>query len=113
MRLDAHIRSDAHGDVDGRPRRLWVEFEYPLARFTSRGPIGLAGPAGPPWMIGVTGWDAGDCCALVRRARGNAELPRVETVVWDVDVSTLDPTMVLPHVGNSAARGVWYAGPMT
>jgi hypothetical protein len=72
--------------------------------------FGVAGQL-PSRAFGVTGWDADDCWSLVREAFGPSDLPRLERVVWDVDVSSLDAEAVLPRVGNPAARGIWFTGP--
>jgi hypothetical protein len=60
---------------------------------------------------GVTAWDLEDALALVRRTvfEGNA-LPVIESVVEDVDVSTLDSGHVLPNMLPPHERGVWYPG---
>jgi homoserine kinase len=59
--------------------------------------------------IGVTALTEAEAMALAegerRRSFPNAT---IVDVVPDVDVSTLDPRHVLPNMGPSAVRGVWY-----
>jgi hypothetical protein len=102
---DVVVRADR--DVPGEPRRLWVTFEV------SRPPIfGLVGdhPLGDVLRrgCGVTGLDEEDCWRRVRDLFGDRPLPECREVVFDVDVSTLDPVHVLPGVGNPAVLGVWF-----
>src|SRR5690349_20055015 len=105
------MQADPAGDRDGSPRRLWVEFEaWRPQGLAPCVPFGIAGEL-PSRTFGVTGWDAADCWSIVRDAFGLSGSPRVEQVVWDVDVSALDARFVLPYVGNPAARGVLFRGP--
>ena len=58
---------------------------------------------------GVTGLDAEDCWRRVRAdVFRDLALPPISDVVFDVDVSTLDPDWVLPRIGNPGALGVWF-----
>ena len=59
--------------------------------------------------IGVTAPTEDEARALAEAVRRQHFPTAVITgVVPDVDVSTLDPSHVLPNIGPSAVRGVWY-----
>ena len=102
------VDRDPQGDRDGSPRRLWVEFEPWRPAWLMPGQRYGRTLDPPPRAFGVTGLDAADCWELVRDALQEDPLPEVRAIVWDVDVSTLD--LWREHMGNPAARGVWYAG---
>jgi hypothetical protein len=99
-------------DVDGQARRLWV-------RFTS-GRVGVHGRLGGgaladilAYGCGVTGVDEDDCWRRVRAVFGDRPLPECSEVVFDVDVSTLDPVHVVPGIGNPGQLGVWFLSSAT
>jgi hypothetical protein len=99
------MRSDPSGDQDGSPRRLWVEFVLPRPPGSEGRFFSYVGGI-PPTHVGVTGFDETHCWKLVREAFPGARLPPVGAVVWDIDVSTLEPFG--GPTGNPAAIGVWY-----
>jgi hypothetical protein len=83
-------------------------------RFTSEG-IGVRGRIGGgaiadvlAYGCGVTGVDEDDCWRRVRALFADRPLPECSEVVFDVDVSTLDPVHVVPGIGNPAQLGVWF-----
>ena len=103
------MRSDPRGDIEGSPRRLWIEFEQLRPPGVPEGGVYVLISDPPPRVFGVTGLDAADCHELVRESLPDQQLPAVRSVVWDVDVSSLE---ILPTlIGNPAERGVWFAGP--
>jgi hypothetical protein len=58
---------------------------------------------------GVTGFDIDDALELAQSSVfGGRELPKVAEVISDIDVSTLDPNHVLPNIGVTSTRGVWF-----
>jgi hypothetical protein len=69
-------------------------------------------PPGASMGVGVTAVDLDDAFRLVSRVLfGGADLPEIQAVVTDVDVSTLDAGHVLPNMHVPSERGVWF--PMT
>jgi hypothetical protein len=78
--------------------RYWFDFDLQAGE----GPIGTA--AG----CGVTAYDREDAQHLLRERVFRGELPPVERVVEDIDVSTLDPGHVLPNMSAPNRRGVWF-----
>jgi hypothetical protein len=82
--------------------RYWVTF--------AASPRSL--PHGAGLGVGVTADDIDDALKLIQRELFDDDaLPSVESVVTDIDVSTLDPGHVLPNMQNPLRRGVWF--PMT
>lgn len=58
---------------------------------------------------GVTAFEYDDAMDILRKqVFRDTRMPEIESVVPDVDVSTLDPNHVLPNLGIAAARGIWY-----
>lgn len=68
------------------------------------------------WFTLSTGLGIGVTASSEEEARMLAEQVRERTqpeaelgeVTADVDVGTLDPTHVLPHIGPPVVRGVWF-----
>ena len=59
--------------------------------------------------LGVTAYTLADATRLLRSmVFGGAPVPSFLRVVEDIDVSTLDARHVLPNVGDSVRRGVWF-----
>lgn len=86
-------------DLRAHLRRLWFEFGGPRE--------GL--PPGTWIGCGVTGVDREDAERLLSEGPfGGAELPAIERIVEDVDVSQLDTGHVLPNMGDPTLRGVWF-----
>lgn len=57
---------------------------------------------------GVTAYDYDDAIDLLRQRVFNGGEPSVAEVIADVDVSTLDKRHVLPNMGSTVVRGVWF-----
>jgi hypothetical protein len=75
--------------------------ETPLRRFWFALSVGLG--------IGVTARTEAEARELAERVQQQL-FPNatITSVVPDIDVSTLDPKHVLPNIGPSGVRGVWY-----
>jgi hypothetical protein len=56
----------------------------------------------------VTAYDYGDAMDMLRQRVFNGAEPSVADVIVDVDVSTLDKSHVLPNMGSTIVRGVWF-----
>jgi hypothetical protein len=81
-------------------KRFWFEF-------SKNGPGSL--PIGVNSGCGVSGYDYDDALIIVKqRVFDGAELPTIEQVIEDVDISTLDENHILPNMGNANLRGVWF-----
>ena len=59
--------------------------------------------------VGVTAIDLTDALAIVQKKilRG-AEIPHIDRIIEDVDVSTLDAGHVIPNMAPPLARGIWF-----
>ena len=57
---------------------------------------------------GVTAYDDDDAMDILREYVFNGVQPSVAEVIVDVDVSTLDKSHVLPNMGATVVRGVWF-----
>ena len=113
--MDASISTgiDRPGDLF----RLWVEFDcraYLVSRGVSVEPekprIVMSIGGLPTWWdgCGVSGYDEGDCLALVReQVFEGRELAPILRRVPGVDVSTL-PKHVRDAIGVPVYRGVWF-----
>ena len=78
-------------------RRFWFKFEN-------------VPPFSPLWLgCGVTGYDRSDALQLLA-GTVFAKYPelKVDSVIEDVDVRSLDVGHVLPNMGVPAVRGVWF-----
>ena len=74
--------------------RYWFEFE----------PIG-----GIVRYAGVTAYSLEDAQSLLSEKLFPAiALPRIVETLVNVDISTLDENHILPNIGRSNFRGVWY-----
>jgi hypothetical protein len=59
--------------------------------------------------IGVTAATEVEAKAMAEAERGQSfQNATITSVISDVDVSTLDPKHILPNIGPSVVRGVWY-----
>jgi hypothetical protein len=57
----------------------------------------------------VTATDIGDAMAILRGAIFRGEnLPEVEQITENVDISALDTDHVIPNMGNPLVRGIWF-----
>lgn len=80
--------------------RYWIKFD-------------LTEMENPPIEIqpgcGVTAYSYEDALELVRdRIFDGEEIPRVVSMIENVDVSTLDKNHVLPNMAAPTRRGVWF-----
>ena len=83
-------------------RRYWIEFD-PTDR--DRLPIGVA------IGCGVTAFAFEDAIGLIKeRVFGHEDLPKIDQIIEDVDVSTLDQGHVIPNMLPPVYRGIWYPG---
>jgi hypothetical protein len=83
--------------------RFWITFS--VDRDRSNPPSYLLLSRG----CGVTAQNLDDAIGLLKeKLFGDDPMPGVKSVVEDVDISTLDPGHVLPNIGISVDRGVWY-----
>lgn len=76
--------------------RFWIRFElipYPT-------PLNLG--------CGVTARDLNDALKLVAQLFPEGELPQIQEVTPNVDISTLDAGHVRPNMGNIFPRGIWW-----
>lgn len=66
-------------------------------------------PPGVRMGCGVTAHTREEAIALVRlRVFAGQDLPRIGSLVEDVDVTTLDAGHIRPNMGNPVALGVWF-----
>jgi len=81
-------------------KRFWFEFDFEEAEYI---------PPGAKLGCGVTAYDQKDALSMLTTQlfRGNV-LPRIERIVEDVDVSTLDPNHVRFNMASPATRGIWF-----
>jgi len=78
-------------------RRYWFRF-HPIGRPT---PLNLG--------CGVTAYDYDDALGLIAaRVFPGENVPRIEQVIEDVDISKLDAKHVLPNLETPVDRGVWF-----
>lgn len=58
---------------------------------------------------GVTAYNLTDAKKLLQeKIFTNAPFPEILEIIEDIDVSTLDNLHILPNVGVSSRRGVWF-----
>ena len=108
------MRRAPNGDVEGSPRRAWLTFDHSVPRpIRGRSYVTLNVERDPKVLAvrygcGVTGLDAEDCIKRVREALFPDEtMPPIKDVVLDIDVGSLD-TSLLSQLGNPAALGIWF-----
>jgi len=75
--------------------RYWIEFK-PNAE-----------PALLRMGCGVTALGKSDAITLLQQAL-ETELPPIERVVENVDIRSLDAGHVLPNMGTTSQRGIWF-----
>lgn len=79
--------------------RYWFEFDWREQD----------APAGMTLGCGVTAYSYEDALALLREhVFEGSELPPVERVTENVDVSTLDEGHVIPNMAPPVWRGIWF-----
>jgi hypothetical protein len=77
--------------------RYWFKFDPPSC------------PMGFTLGCGVTAYSREDAEELLREhVFKDEEMPRVISVVEDVDVRTLDQNHVVPNMGVVSLRGIWF-----
>lgn len=87
--------------------RYWFEFELSGEDLRRFGYF-------PAYGVGITAYDYQDALSLLRKwVLRTDELPKIERVIENVDVSGLldqnfAHTKLLPHLGCPAWRGVWH-----
>lgn len=79
--------------------RYWIEFA------TSSG---VELPLGTRLGCGVTARDYDAAVELIRERLFDGSTPPVQSVIEDIDVSTLDPGHVRPNMGSPVAPGIWF-----
>lgn len=80
--------------------RFWFEFDGRESDL----------PVGTRLGCGVTAYTCDDAIALIRdRVFGGGDLPAIDRVVENVDVSTLDEGHVLPFIDPPVWRGIWFS----
>lgn len=80
--------------------RYWFEFDW-----GDQAPMRAVGGLG----CGVTAFDREDALHLLTQvAFANEAVPPIKSVVENVDISTLDQGHVIPNMGASSERGVWF-----
>lgn len=78
-------------------QRYWIRFK--LEPFQS----------GPRPGCGVTAYDYNDALAILRSTVfRDREMPSIEQVIEQVDISSLDQSHVVPNMEVTIWRGVWY-----
>jgi hypothetical protein len=78
-------------------RRFWIHLASDQSA-SDQSPLGY----------GVTAFDREDALSLLRDRVFSGRLPQIESIVEDVDVSTLDEAHVRPNMEAPAFRGVWF-----
>ncbi len=56
----------------------------------------------------MTAYDYDDAIAILRQRVFEGAEPAIAEAIADVDVSTLDKNHVLPNMGSTVVRGVWF-----
>jgi hypothetical protein len=81
-------------------RRYWFTFDIDIRK---------PHPSGVLLGCGVTASDREDAEKILRERVFIAEpVPRIKSVIEDIDISTLDPGHVLPNMSDPTPRGVWF-----
>jgi hypothetical protein len=85
--------------VEAGLRRFWISFEPSDNRLSLWSSFGC----------GVTAYDYEDAIAILgQTVFAKRDLPKVQKVIADVDVRTLDAGHVLTSMGAVVWRGVWF-----
>ncbi len=106
---DVGLRHLGGGSMDARGLlRCWFEFDlWDHEREVQPGHIVLDGGTDAYRLLGrgagVTGYDEGDCLALLCRALGE-DLPLVVSTVRDVVIDDV----LAREIANPAWRGIWF-----
>lgn len=79
--------------------RFWFQFERDA----------LGHSAAMVTGCGVTAWSVHDAMNLLStRVFHGRPVPAIRSVKVDVDPATLDATQVVPHMGSTDVRGIWF-----
>ena len=79
--------------------RYWFQFQVNEAEVQTWLSLGC----------GVTAYDRDDALALLKEpVFRSAEIPKIERMTEDIDVTQLDPNHVLPNMGLVTDRGIWF-----
>ena len=79
-------------------KRFWIEFDD-----TASLSVGVG------YGCGVTAFDLNEALAVLQEQVFIDEpMPEIRKITEDIDVSTLDPNHVLPNIGITVDRGVWF-----
>jgi hypothetical protein len=80
-------------------KRFWFEFDNSTSAI----------PFGAELGIGVTAYNYDDAINVItNEIFKKSTIPTITKLIEDVDVSTLEANHVLPNIGVSSIRGVWY-----
>lgn len=81
-------------------RQFWFKFALSLAD---------PGPPGILLGVGVTAHSREDAVGLIRdRVFAGQPLPRIQSVLEDVEFHDLNQNHVVPNMGNRFQRGIWF-----
>ncbi|MEE4209717.1 MAG: hypothetical protein V2I43_10660 [Parvularcula sp.] len=79
--------------------RYWFAFDFEI---DDGSPFGLV------MGCGVTAYDYKDAISILEEKVFHGPVPKTKSVVENIDISTLDPGHVLPNMGLTIRRGVWF-----
>lgn len=82
-----------------RLHRYWIRFRLDIAE---------PHPPGTLMGVGVTAYDREDALGIVSSTVFSGDLPEIETLIEDVDLSTLDQDHVTPNSASPLPRGIWF-----
>ncbi len=84
--------------------RFWFEFDVASSNVST-----YPSHAGMGRGCGVTAYSYDDAIKLLQDLIfRNDPMPPIGKVIENIDVSTLDPNHILPNIGISSYRGIWY-----
>jgi hypothetical protein len=91
-------------DPDGQGLvRYWIEFDY------GRPPAGISTWNPGPERCGVTAYDLDDAMRIVSADLfSGRSMPRIKSVVENVDISQLDQLAKVPYYAPPTWRGLWF-----
>jgi len=70
---------------------------------------GEVSPCGTVSGLGVTAYSYDDAIAIITaKIFTDNNMPEIKTCIENIDVSTLDKGHVLPNIGPSNFRGIWF-----
>lgn len=80
-------------------RRFWIEFEEE---------IGVELPLGMKLGCGITALDLPHSKSILERKVFLKGLPRIKSVIENVDIRNLDQNHVLPNMNSPDGIGIWF-----